>query len=95
MRAKFRNQLAQESKKLLHLPTKLELHQRMLQCLNKNLLYKTSSDASNDIKFIPYGLNTLTKKKTIREILIQQSVFLNEAKIVPVFGIMEPDNPTS
>lgn len=27
----------------------------------------------------------------MREIVIQQNVFLNETKIVPVFGIMEPD----
>ena len=34
----------------------------------------------------------------MREIIIQQNVFLNEAKMVPVFEIMEPNKnkcPTS
>ena len=57
----------------------------------KTLLCKISSDSSNDTKFIPYGLKTITKKETMREIVIQQNIFLNESNIVPVFGIMSPD----
>ena len=57
----------------------------------KNLLCKISNDHTNDIKFIPYSLNTITKQKTMREIVIQQNLFSNKAKIVSVFGIMEPD----
>ena len=57
----------------------------------KNLLCKTSSKPYNDIKFIPYGLNILTKKETMHEIVIQQKSFFNEANIIPVFGIIPPD----
>ena len=56
-----------------------------------NLLYKIFIYSTNDIKFIPYGLNTLTKKETMHSIVIQHNVFLNEAKIVSIFGIMEPE----
>ena len=57
----------------------------------KTLLCKISSDSSNDTKFIPYGLKTITKKETMREIVIQQNIFLNESNIVTMFGIMSPD----
>ena len=57
----------------------------------KQILCKTSSESSSDIKFILYGLNTLTKKEAMREIVNQQNVFLSEAKIVPIFGIMSHD----
>ena len=38
-----------------------------------------------------YVKNPLTKKENMREIVIKQNVFLNEAKIVSVFGIMQTD----
>ena len=51
---------------------------------------KNVTDASNCIEFIPYRLNTLTKKETMREVVIQQNIFLNETNIVPY---SEPWNP--
>ena len=38
-----------------------------------------------------YVKNPLTKKENMREIVIKQNVFLNEAKIVSAFGIMQTD----
>ena len=55
----------------------------------KNLLRKISSKTTNDIKPIPCALNTITKKETMRGIIIQQNEFINEANIVLIFGIME------
>ena len=82
--------MEQEINRLLYFHMKFELRLIMLQCL-KTLLCKILSEPSNNIKFIPYGLNALTKKERMREIVIQQNLFLNEAKIVPIFGIMPPD----
>ena len=54
----------------------------------KTLLYNITSEITNDICFIPYGLNILTKNETMREISIQWSVVTNGAKNVPVFDII-------
>ena len=57
----------------------------------KNLLYKTSEENINDIKFIPHRLDSITQNNTMREIIIQQNSFLDALKIVLVFGIMSKD----
>lgn len=38
-----------------------------------NLLCKIPPETTNDLKFFPYGLDTITKKETMREIIIQQT----------------------
>ena len=57
----------------------------------KNLLCKMSEENVNDIKFISYGLDSMTKNNTMREIIIQQNSYLDTVKIIPVFEIMEKD----
>ena len=39
----------------------------------ENLLCKISPETTNDFKFFLYGLDTITKKETMREIIIQQT----------------------
>ena len=48
----------------------------------KNLLCQISSENILDLKFIPYGLVKQTNKNTLREIILQQNIFLNEMAIV-------------
>ena len=57
----------------------------------KNLLCKMSEENVNDITFIPYGLDSMTKKNTMREIISYQNSFLDTVKIIPIFGIMAKD----
>ena len=39
----------------------------------KSLLYKISMNASNDLKFIPYGLISVAGKDTMKHIIMQQN----------------------
>ena len=50
-----------------------------------------SEENLNDIKFIPYGLDSMLKDNTMKEIIIQQTLYLDTVKIVPVFGIIDND----
>ena len=53
----------------------------------KNLLCKISMDASNDLKFIPYGLISVAGKDTMKHIIMQQNKFIEEMAIVVIQGI--------
>ena len=57
----------------------------------KNLLCKISSENILDLKFIPYGLDKQTNQRTLREIILQQNIFLEEMAIVPITGLEEKD----
>ena len=57
----------------------------------KRLLRKTSEENINDIKFIPYGLDSMTQNDTMRKIITQHNLFLNAIKVVPVFGRISKD----
>ena len=53
----------------------------------KNLLCQISSENILDLKFIPYGLDKQTNQRTLREIILQQNIFLEEMAIVPITGL--------
>ena len=57
----------------------------------KNLLCQVSSAKVLDLKFVPYGLDRETTERTIREIIIQQNIYLTEMAIVPVTSITKDD----
>ena len=57
----------------------------------KSLLCQVSSAKVLDLKFVPYGLDRQTNERTIREIIIQQNIYLAEMAIVPVTGITKDD----
>ena len=57
----------------------------------KSLLCHVSNTKALDLKFIPYGLDRQTNERAIREIIIQQSIYLAEMAIVPVTGITKDD----
>ena len=44
-------------------------------------------DASNDLKFIPYGLISVAGKDTMEHIIMQQNKFIEEMAIVTIQGI--------
>ena len=44
-------------------------------------------DASNDLKFIPYGLISVAGKDTMKHIITQQNKFIEEMAIVTIQGI--------
>ena len=44
-------------------------------------------DASNDLKFIPYGLISVAGKDTMKHIIMQQNKFIEEIVIVIIQGI--------
>ena len=49
-----------------------------------NLLCKISMDASNDLKFIPYGLISVAGKDTMKNIIMQQNKFIEEMAIITI-----------
>ena len=57
----------------------------------KNLLCKISSENILGLKFIPYCLDKQTNQRTLREIMFQQNIFLNEMAIVLITGLEEKD----
>ena len=57
----------------------------------KSILCHVSNTKALDLKFIPYGLDRQTNERAIREIIIQQSIYLAEIAIVPVTGITKDD----
>ena len=61
----------------------------------KNLLCQISSENILDLKFIPYGLDKQTNQRTLREIILQQNIFLEEMAIVPITGLEEEDKQES
>ena len=44
-------------------------------------------DASNDLKFIPYGLISVAGKDTMKHIIMQQNEFIEEMSIVTIQDI--------
>ena len=57
----------------------------------KNLLCQVSSAKVPDLKFVPYGLDRQKNERTIRDIIIQQNIYLAEMVIVPVTSITKND----
>ena len=57
----------------------------------KNLMCQISSENILDLKCIPYGLDKQTNQRTLREIILQRNIFLDEMAIVPIIGLEEKD----
>ena len=60
----------------------------------KNLLYKISNEGNSKLQFIPYGIQSLSKQGTMRNIILQHNIFLQNMAIVPIVNISnnEKDN---
>ena len=52
-----------------------------------NILSKITMEEANVLKFIPYGLNAMGNKNTMRNMITQNNEFLNNMAIVSIFGV--------
>ena len=59
----------------------------------KNILCKISMAASNELTFIPYGMDSLgTETRDItRSMIIKQNKFLTDIAVVPIFGVQKEE----
>ena len=53
----------------------------------KNLLCKISNEGNSKLRFIPYGIQLLSKQGTMRNIILQHNIFLQNMAIVPIVNI--------
>ena len=53
----------------------------------KNLLCKISNEGNSKLRFIPYGIQLLSKQGTIHNIILQHNIFLHIMAIVPIVNI--------
>ena len=53
----------------------------------KNLLCKISNEGNSKLRFIPYGIQSLSKQGTMRNIILQHNLFLQNMAIVPIVNI--------
>ena len=53
----------------------------------KNLLCKISNEGNSKLRFIPYGIQSLSKQGTMRNIILQHNLFLQNMAIVPIINI--------
>ena len=60
----------------------------------QNILSKIATEEANDLKFIPYELNSIGNKKNMRNVIIQNNEFLYNMAIVSILGVKheEEDN---
>ena len=58
-----------------------------------NILYKISMTESNDLTFIPYGMDSLGKDTwdITRSMIIKQNKFLTDIAVVPIFGVQKDE----
>ena len=57
----------------------------------KNLLCITSNEGNTNLIFIPYGINTVSKAGTMRNIILQHNAFFKNMAIVPFVNIEDKD----
>ena len=50
----------------------------------KNLLCKVSNEGNSKLRFIPYGIQSLSKQGTMRNINLHHNIFLQNMAIVPI-----------
>ena len=53
----------------------------------KNLLCKVSNEVNSKLRFIPYGIQSLSKKGTMKNTILQHNMFLQNIAIVPIINI--------
>ena len=57
----------------------------------KNLLCKISNEGSSNLSSIPYGIQSLSKEGTMKSIILQHNMFLQNMAIVPIINIKDND----
>ena len=57
----------------------------------KNLLCKISNEGNTKLRFIPYGIQSLSKQGTMRNIILQHNLFLQNMAIVPIVNISKEE----
>ena len=57
----------------------------------KNILCKISNDGKSNLRFIPYGIHSLSKEGTMKNIILQHNMFLKNMAIVPIINIKDND----
>ena len=57
----------------------------------KSLLCITSNEGNTNLIFIPYGINTVSKAGTMRNIILQHNAFFKNMAIVPFVNIKDKD----
>ena len=55
----------------------------------KNLLCKISNEGNSNLRFIPYGIQSLSKEGTMKTITLQHNMFLQNMAIVPIINIKD------
>ena len=53
----------------------------------KNLLYKISNEWNSKLRFIPYEIQSLSQQGTVRNIILQHNIFIQNMAIVPIVNI--------
>ena len=53
----------------------------------KNILCKISNEGNSILRFIPYGKKSLSKQGTMRNIILQHNLFLQNMAIIPIINI--------
>ena len=57
----------------------------------KKILCKISNDGKSNLRFIPYGIHSLSKEGTMKNIILQHNMFLQNMAIVPIINIKDND----
>ena len=52
-----------------------------------NLLCKISNERNSKLRFIPYGIQSLSKQRTMHNIILQHNIFLQNMAIVPIVNV--------
>ena len=53
----------------------------------KDLLFKISNEGNLKLRCIPYGIQSLSRQGTMRNIILQHNIFLQNMAIVPIVNI--------
>ena len=59
--------------------------------LLKNLLCNFLNEGDSNLRFVPYGIQSLSKQGTMKNIIFQHNMFLQNTTIVPIININEND----
>ena len=57
----------------------------------KNLLCKISHEGNSKLRFIPYGIQSLSKQGTVKNIILQHNMFLQNMAIAPIINIKKSE----
>ena len=50
-----------------------------------------SNEGNSNLSFIPYGIQSLTKQGTMKNIILQHNMFLRKMEIVPIINLKDND----